>query len=104
LTRRLRYNDTARDDLLAITRYIRKSSGSREIANSFATALRNQCSKIAGLPGTLGRSSAELQPNLRSFAFGNYLILFRYTDGEVQIVNVIERHRDIAAEFETDVD
>lgn len=98
----LEYNEAAREDLLAITRYIRMTSGSRDIARSFANALRRQCEKIATLPGTIGRPRSELKPDLRSFAFKGYVILFRYAADMVVIVNIIERHRDIVAEFDAD--
>ncbi|AOO83392.1 type II toxin-antitoxin system RelE/ParE family toxin [Bosea vaviloviae] len=100
--RQLRYNDAARDDLLAIARYIRLSSGSSEIARSFVGTFRIQCEKIAALPGTIGRARSELQSDLRSFAFKGYVILFRYVEDTVEIVNILERHRDIGAEFKTD--
>ncbi|WNJ89559.1 type II toxin-antitoxin system RelE/ParE family toxin [Bosea sp. 685] len=100
--RRLRYNDAARDDLLAIARYIRLSSGNSEIARSFVSSLRIQCEKIAALPGTIGRTRSELRSDLRSFAFKGYVILFRYVEDTVEVVNILERHRDIAAEFKTE--
>lgn len=56
------------------------------------------------LPGTIGRPRAELRPDLRSFAFKGYLILFSYTADAVVIVNIIESHRDIGAQFEKDTD
>ena len=102
--RRLEYNQAAQDDLLAIARYIRGSSGNRNVASSFVSVLRKQCERIAMLPGTIGRPRDELRPDLRSFSFKGYVILFRYADDMVVIVNIIERHRDIAAEFDTDRD
>ncbi|WP_186420271.1 type II toxin-antitoxin system RelE/ParE family toxin [Bosea sp. CS1GBMeth4] len=97
---RLHYNDSARDDLLAITRYVRLSSGSSAIARSFVASLRKQCEKIAALPGTIGRARPELRSDLRSFSFKGYVILFRYLDEGIEIVNIIERHRDILAAFD----
>jgi toxin ParE1/3/4 len=102
--RRLQFNDAARDDLLDIARYIRLNSGSSAVSRSFATALRMQCEKIAALPGTIGRARTELRPGLRSFSFKGYVILFRYLDDAVEIVNILERHRDIAAELSKDDD
>lgn len=97
--RQLRYSDSARDDLLAITRYIRLGSGSSAITRSFIASLRDQCEKIATLRGTIGRARPELRADLRSFAFKGYVLLFRYIDETVEIVNIIERHRDILAQF-----
>ena len=47
----------------------------------------------------LGRSRPELRPGLRTFSFQGYLIVLRYVDGILEIVNVIEGHRDIEALF-----
>lgn len=91
---------SARDDLLAIARYIRLSSGSSEVTRSFVASLRNQCEKIAALPGTIGRARPELRSDLRSFAFKGYVILFRYLEDGIEIVNIIERQRDILAAFD----
>nr|WP_281261252.1 type II toxin-antitoxin system RelE/ParE family toxin [Bosea psychrotolerans] len=72
------------------------------MARSFVSSLRIQCEKIATLPGTIGRTRSELRSDLRSFAFKGYVILFRYVEDTVEVVNILERHRDIAAEFKTE--
>jgi len=51
------------------------------------------------LPGTLGRPRSELRPNLRSFAFRGYVIFFRYQNDTLEVVNILERHRDIESYF-----
>lgn len=97
--RELHYTSAARRDLAAITRYIAKASGSRKIARAFAERLDAQCQKLASLPGTLGRPRSELRPNIRSFAFHDYLIFFRYRDETLEVVNILEGHRDIESYF-----
>ncbi len=47
----------------------------------------------------LGRARPELRPDVRSLPFGNYVIFFRYRDGALEVVNVLEGHRDIDAFF-----
>lgn len=59
-----------------------------------------RCTRLAALPGELGRPRPELREDLRSVAHGNYVIFFRYLDDAVEIVNVIEGHRDIERLFE----
>lgn len=54
------------------------------------------------LSGTLGRARPELRPDIRSFAFGNYTIFFRYLDDRFEVVNVLEGHRDFDAHFGSD--
>jgi toxin ParE1/3/4 len=70
-------------------------------AERFVDRLRAQCRHIAELPATIGRPGPELMPGLRSFLFQGYLILFRYNDEILDIVNIVEGHRDIAAIFRT---
>jgi len=99
--RRLIYSDQARDELLEIRRYIAARSGSNEVALQFAGRLREQCRRLAELPGQLGRARPDLGKTLRSFPYGNYVILFRYEASSVEIVSIVEGHRDIEALFES---
>jgi toxin ParE1/3/4 len=64
--------------------------------------LRRQCRQLAELPGTLGRARPELSPQIRSLAFQGYVVFFLYETDAVQIVNILEGHRDIVAHFEDD--
>lgn len=58
-----------------------------------------QCAKLAALPGVLGRARPELRPDIRSFAFRGYVIFFRYRGDRLEVVSVLEGHRDIDAHF-----
>jgi toxin ParE1/3/4 len=100
--RQLVYMASARRDLANILDYITRTSGSLAIGQQFVDRLRQQCRKLASLPGTLGRLRPELRPDIRSFAFGNYVIFFRYEGDTVEVVNVLEGHRDIDAYFRDD--
>jgi toxin ParE1/3/4 len=97
--RRLSYGAAAQRDLRAIARYIARESGSPDTAKRFVGQLRQQCEKLASLPGTLGRPRPELHADLRSSPFRGYVIFFRYVDDLVEIVNVLEGHRDIDSFF-----
>jgi len=98
--RRLIYLPAARGDLNAILRHIAVESGSLRVANDFATKLECRCERIASLPGTLGTGRPELRADIRSVSEQGYIIFFRYTDEQVEIVNVIPGHRDVAAQFD----
>jgi plasmid stabilization system protein ParE len=50
----------------------------------------------------MGRPRPELGPDLRSIAFQGYIIFFRYEGEVLEIVNVLEGHRDIDAHFSED--
>ncbi len=97
---KLSYLEQAKTDLISIKRYIAKQSGSNELALSYTQKLRQQCRKLAELPGTMGRARPELMEGLRSFPYDNYVIFFRYSDSLIEIVSIIEGHRDIEALFQ----
>ena len=97
--RRLVYLAAAQRDLVSILEYITRESGSVAIGAAFSDRLQAQCARLAALPGTLGRARPELRPDIRSSAFGNYVIFFRYRDDTLEVVNILEGHRDIDAFF-----
>ena len=100
--RRLIYSDAARDNLVDILEYITRASSSLVIGRGFVDQLCGQCTKLASLPGTLGRARPELRSDIRSFAFKGYVIFFRYYPDALEIVNVLEGHRDIITYFAED--
>jgi toxin ParE1/3/4 len=97
--RRVRFLQSAYDDLAAIGDYIEFASGNRRVASRFLRELNDYCRRLGRLPGTLGHPRPELLPGLRSAPYGNYIVFFRYLGDVVEIVNVIEGHRDIRAIF-----
>jgi toxin ParE1/3/4 len=99
---RLKILPSAQADLVDILEYITRQSGSLVIGRRFVGELRQQCRDHAIVVGTLGRARPELRPDIRSFPFKSYVILFRYVDDTFEVVNIIERHRDIEALFEQD--
>ena len=92
--RRLNYSTTARTDLAEITRYIHRESHSRAVASAFARRLHEQCEKLAASIGTLGVARPDLRSDLRSIPFGNYTIFFRYGSEALEVVSILESHRD----------
>jgi len=99
---RLRYSASARADLELIATHIAEKSGSRAIAERFTGELRRKCADLAAAPIRMGRARNELRPGLRSHPYKSYVIFFRYVGHVLEIVNVIEGHRDIAALFGED--
>jgi plasmid stabilization system protein ParE len=101
---RLRYSAAARRDLGQIYHYIRERSGSGDVARRFVQELRSKCRLLADSPIRMGRPRAELRADLRSHPHKSYVIFFRYVgdNEELEIVNVIEGHRDIPALFHED--
>ncbi|MEH2064568.1 MAG: type II toxin-antitoxin system RelE/ParE family toxin [Nostoc sp.] len=95
----LGYLAQAKTDLIRIKRYVARESGSTELALRFTEKLRQQCRKLAELPGTMGRARPELMAGVRKTPHDNYIILFRYDDSLIEIISIIEGHRDIEELF-----
>ncbi len=101
--RRLRILDSARRDLAQIYTYIEQRSANTAVAERFVRQLNEQCRRLARLPGTLGRARPELRPDLRSAPFKGYVVFFRYIDDDIlEVVHIVEGHRDIGSVFAED--
>ncbi|CDZ31293.1 Hypothetical protein NGAL_HAMBI1145_00540 [Neorhizobium galegae bv. officinalis] len=101
---RLRYLDSAQDDLINIFKYIARESGSISTAERFVKSLRQRCRYLASLPGEMGRTRPELGPNLRSSVYRGYIIYFRYQTGALEVGNILEGHRNAARHFGMDAE
>jgi plasmid stabilization system protein ParE len=99
---RLRFNASATANLVSIAAYIAEQSGSRTAAERFTDELRRKCGDLAAAPIRMGRARNELRAGLRSHPYKSYVIFFRYIEDVLEIVNVIEDHRDIPALFRED--
>jgi toxin ParE1/3/4 len=99
---RLRFSAAAKDDLDSIAEFIADKSGSRTVAEAFVRELRDKCRVLARASIQMGRSRPDLRPDLRSHPHKNYVIFFRYVGDTLEVVNVLEGHRDIHAFFDRD--
>ncbi len=95
----LRFLQSAKADIGQIFRFITRESGDRVVARNFTNKLIQKCSELASLPGQIGRPRPELGEGIRSFAFNNYVFVFRYTGDDFEVVKIFEGHRDIDAHF-----
>lgn len=68
-------------------------------ADGFIDKLNETMQKLGGRP-KLGRRRNELAPGVRSFAFGRYVIFYRFARSAVEIVRVLHGARDIENIFE----
>ncbi len=93
---RLVYTPQSRNDLTEIGIYIAKDNPRRAV--SFVRELRKQCHKITQAPQGY-RSRPELGKDIRSCAFGNYIVFFQDEPGLVRIVRILHAARDIEAQF-----
>ncbi|MBL8579513.1 MAG: type II toxin-antitoxin system RelE/ParE family toxin [Mesorhizobium sp.] len=97
---KLRYTSEALDNIADIAAYIAIATDSETLGQRVVEELRGKCRKIAGLPGKLGRERFDLDLGLRSVAHKNYVIFFRYGDDILEVVAVLEGHRDLVSYFD----
>lgn len=86
----------AEQDLEAIGDFIAQDNPNRAL--TFIIELRNQCAKVATNPKTC-RLRHELGTNIRSFAYGNYVIFFQESPDKLCIVRVLHGAMDIESRF-----
>lgn len=85
----------AEQDIESIGDYIALDNPQRAL--TFIAELRNQCARIASSPKAF-RARPELGENIRSCAYGNYVIFFQ-DDPTVCIVRVLHGAMDIETRF-----
>jgi toxin ParE1/3/4 len=64
-------------------------------ASLVASKLQERCFRLAKLPGTLGRARPELRKDIRNLPYSGYVIFSRCVEDRLEIVNILEGHRDI---------
>jgi toxin ParE1/3/4 len=101
---RLVLTPAAQADLIEIAAYIETAGGSLDTDERFADKLLDRCEELAARAVRMGRKRPELLPGLRSIAYRNYVIFFRYiglpeAEESFEVVNTLERHRDVDAYF-----
>lgn len=91
--------DQAKKDIANIADYIAEESKSNRIGKAFAKRIVDKCKELASIKGMIGVERPELRAGLRSHPFGNYIIFFMYNDNNLEVVTIIEGHRDIEKMF-----
>ena len=99
---RLEILDAAQADLDQIFSDIAGQSGSFDIAYRFADSILSHCEDLANSKFLLGVERAELGPGIRMLPHRRYVIIFRYQGTALQIIRVLEGHRDIDTLFGRD--
>ena len=84
----------AEADLDEILGYIARDKP--RAAVDFVARLREKCYTL-GTHSEIGQRRPELGADLRSFAVGNYVIIYRPISGGVEIARVVSGYRDLDA-------
>jgi toxin ParE1/3/4 len=82
----------AEQDLIDI--YLHVSRDNPGAADKLVRTINAKCEMLARHP-MIGRARPELRPDLRSFPFGAYLILYRAIDDGAEIVRVAHAARNL---------
>jgi toxin ParE1/3/4 len=74
--------------------YVAKESGSIEIADRLIDSITGRFYLLARHPH-MGRRREDLRPDLRSFAVGEYVIIYRIEKQHVLILHILRGSRDL---------
>ncbi|MFB2917884.1 type II toxin-antitoxin system RelE/ParE family toxin [Aerosakkonema funiforme] len=69
-----------------------------EAGEKFASEFKKNCQYLTQFPN-LGRSYAELKPNLRGIPLMGYIIFYQVVETGVEIVRVVSAYRDLKSLF-----
>jgi toxin ParE1/3/4 len=86
-------------DLDEIWYYVAKESGSVEIANHLVDSITDRFFLLAGFPYMGRERENDFGPGSRSFAIGEYVIVYCVEAQDVLILRVAHGRRDIEALF-----
>ena len=88
--KRARLSDQAKEDFIGVWEYIAQDNPSA--ADRLLQKLMKQLEALAENPG-MGRLREELRPSLRSFAVGNYLLLYRPIPEGIAVFRIVHGAR-----------
>lgn len=95
-TYRLRISKQAREDLVDVWQYI--ALDSFDNADKFVDLIYDKCADLASMP-EMGRKRDELIPGIRSFPVKRYVIFYRTSKDQVEIIRVLSAYRDLGSIF-----
>ena len=92
-------SEKANEDLFEIWYYIAIENNNRTAADKFVEKLDDQFQLLAKNPH-IGSSRENLSDELRMWPVGNYGIYYTSSTGGINIIRVVEGHRDIENLFQ----
>jgi toxin ParE1/3/4 len=93
---RCEFTTAATQDLREIRAHIAGDSPDR--AKQFVRRQKSACRRVASVPG-IGTAEPDLEPDLRRIVVAPYLIFYRTSTHDVEIVRFIHGARDIPRAF-----
>ncbi|NER52188.1 MAG: type II toxin-antitoxin system RelE/ParE family toxin [Symploca sp. SIO1A3] len=73
-------------------------SRSVEAGERFVNGFEQKCKNLVNFPN-MGRSYAEVEPSLRGIPLEGYIVLYRIIENGVEIVRVVNGHRNLESLF-----
>jgi toxin ParE1/3/4 len=70
-----------------------------EAGERFFQDFAHRCQQLVDFPN-LGRSYAEIRPDLRGLPLNGYIIFYRILDDGIEILRVVSGRRNLASLFE----
>ncbi len=89
-------SELAEGDLIDIWAFVAQDDA--KAADRLLDQLHEKCQVLAGSPKA-GRQRPELDPSIRSFAVGNYVIFYRESANGIEVARVLHGRRDIPSLF-----
>lgn len=95
---RIKFTETAKQDLRDIALYIAEASKNREIAKKFVNELREKCRILEDYPesGAIPHDRVLISNEYRFLVYGDYLLFYLYVpeDATTYILAVFNAKRD----------
>lgn len=88
-------------DLREIWNYVAEEAGSDDVADRLVDSITARCWIFERSPYA-GTSKSDIEPGLRGFPFGNYLIYYRVTADSVIIARILHAARDQSSIFDNE--
>jgi toxin ParE1/3/4 len=101
--KRIRVSHPAQRDLDDIWHYIVKKSGSMEMADRLVESFTETFPLLAQTRG-VGTRREEIEPGLRGFPVGNYIIYYTETERHVVISRILHGMRDQKSAYRKQVE
>ena len=89
-------SELAETDLTDIWVFVAQDNA--EAADRLLDHIHEKCQFLAGSPKA-GRQRSELDPSIRSFAVGNYVVFYRESANGIEVARVLHGRRDIPSLF-----